>query len=44
VRKLEKLISLQEIRTLSETTRRGSSLLKISDAAEAIGLKTIGVY
>jgi ATP-binding cassette subfamily B protein len=41
---VEKLISLQEIRTLSETKRRGSSLLKISDAAEAIGLKTIGVY
>ncbi|MBN3584795.1 peptidase domain-containing ABC transporter [Algoriphagus aestuarii] len=37
-----KLISLQEIRNLSETTRSGSSLLKLSDAAEAIGFKTIG--
>jgi len=38
-----KLISLQEIRNLSETTRSGSNLLKLSDAAEAIGFKTIGV-
>lgn len=37
-----KLISLQEIRNLSETTRSGSNLLKLSDAAEAIGFKTIG--
>lgn len=37
-----KLISLQEIRELSETTRSGSNLLKLSDAAEAIGFKTIG--
>jgi ATP-binding cassette subfamily B protein len=38
-----KLISLKEIRELSETTREGSSLLKLSDAAEAMGFKTIGV-
>ncbi|WKB81844.1 peptidase domain-containing ABC transporter [Cellulophaga lytica] len=38
-----KLISLQQIRDLSETTRGGSNLLKLSDAAEAIGFKTIGV-
>lgn len=38
-----KLISLQQIRDLSETTREGSSLLKISEAAEAIGFKTLGV-
>jgi len=38
-----KLISLQEIRDLSETTRIGSNLLKLSDAAEAIGFKSIGV-
>ncbi|WP_420601165.1 peptidase domain-containing ABC transporter [Flagellimonas sp.] len=38
-----KLISLQEIRELSETTRVGSNLLKLSDAAEAIGFKSIGV-
>lgn len=38
-----KLISLQEIRGLSETTRAGSNLLKLSDAAEAIGFKSIGI-
>ncbi|KAF2329081.1 peptidase domain-containing ABC transporter [Flavobacterium daemonense] len=38
-----KLISLQEIRDLSETTREGSNLLKLSDAAEAIGFKSLGV-
>lgn len=38
-----KLISLKEIRELSETTREGSNLLKLSDAAEAIGFKTIGI-
>lgn len=39
----EKLISLQEIRELSETTREGSNLLKLSDAAEAIGFRSLGV-
>ncbi|QCX37203.1 peptidase domain-containing ABC transporter [Aureibaculum algae] len=38
-----KLITLQEIRELSETTREGSNLLKLSDAAEGIGFKSIGV-
>ncbi|QCX02210.1 peptidase domain-containing ABC transporter [Aggregatimonas sangjinii] len=38
-----KLISLEKIRRLSETTREGSNLLKLSDAAEALGFKTIGV-
>lgn len=38
-----RLISLQEIRDLSETTRIGSNLLKLSDAAEAIGFKSLGV-
>ncbi|MEB2774734.1 peptidase domain-containing ABC transporter [Algoriphagus sp. D3-2-R+10] len=37
-----KRISLEDIRKLSETTRSGSNLLKLSDAAEAIGFKTIG--
>uniref|UniRef100_UPI0018E587BA peptidase domain-containing ABC transporter n=1 Tax=Pleomorphovibrio marinus TaxID=2164132 RepID=UPI0018E587BA len=37
-----KLISLQEIRENSETTRSGSNLLKLSEAAEFIGFKTIG--
>lgn len=38
-----KLISLQEIRDFSETTRRGSNLMKLSDAAETIGFKSLGV-
>lgn len=38
-----KLISLEKIREFSETTRRGSNLLKLSDAAEALGFKSIGV-
>ncbi len=38
-----KLISLQDIRDMSETTRIGSNLMKLSDAAENIGFKTIGV-
>lgn len=38
-----KLISLKEIRGLSETTRVGSNLLKLSDAAEGIGFKSMGV-
>lgn len=37
-----KLISLREIRELSETTRAGSNLLMLSDAAESIGFKSIG--
>ncbi len=38
-----KLISLTEIRELSETTREGSNLMKLSDAAEAIGFKSLGI-
>jgi ATP-binding cassette subfamily B protein len=37
-----KLISLKEIREISETTRSGSNLLKLSEAAESLGFKTIG--
>ncbi|WP_332912055.1 cysteine peptidase family C39 domain-containing protein [Algoriphagus boritolerans] len=37
-----KLISLKEIRDISERTWEGSSLLKLSDAAEAMEFKTIG--
>ncbi|MHA7131787.1 cysteine peptidase family C39 domain-containing protein [Algoriphagus namhaensis] len=37
-----KLISLKEIREISETTREGSSLLKLSDAAEDTGFEAIG--
>lgn len=36
-------ISLQKIRKLSETTRSGSSLQGIADAAEQIGFRTLGV-
>ena len=38
-----KTISLQQIRHLSETTREGSSLLGLSDAAEKLGFKSLGV-
>jgi ATP-binding cassette subfamily B protein len=38
-----KLISLKEIREISETTRAGSSLLKLSETAKAMGFITIGV-
>lgn len=36
-------ISLQQIRTLSETTREGSSLLGLSDASENLGFRSLGV-
>lgn len=36
-------ISLQEIRKLSGTTREGSSLLGLSDAAEKLGFRSLGV-
>ncbi|PWN63087.1 peptidase domain-containing ABC transporter [Chryseobacterium phosphatilyticum] len=36
-------ISLQQIRNLSETTREGSSLLGLSDAAENLGFRSMGV-
>lgn len=35
--------SSEELRRLSETTREGSNLLKISDTAEHIGFRTLGV-
>lgn len=38
-----KSISLQQIRNLSETTRQGSSLWGLSDAAENLGFRSIGV-
>jgi len=38
-----KSISLQQIRSLSETTREGSSLLGLSDAAENLGFRSMGV-
>lgn len=36
-------ISLQKLRSLSDTTRTGSSLQGIADAAEKIGFRTLGV-
>jgi ATP-binding cassette subfamily B protein len=39
----KKTIELQHIRNLSETTREGSSLLGLSDAAEALGFRTLGI-
>ena len=36
-------ISLQEIRKLSGTTREGSSLLGLSDAAEKLGFRSLGL-
>ncbi|XRE43299.1 Bacteriocin/lantibiotic efflux ABC transporter, permease/ATP-binding protein [Tenacibaculum discolor] len=39
----KKTIPLQRLRDLCETTREGSSLYKINDAAEKIGLKSIPV-
>ncbi|WP_125718949.1 peptidase domain-containing ABC transporter [Flavobacterium ustbae] len=38
-----KTIHIQELRDFSETTREGSNLLFLSDAAEKIGFRTLGV-
>ncbi len=38
-----KLINTQQLRTLSETTRSGSSLLGLSEAVESIGFRSLGV-
>ncbi|WP_231460239.1 MULTISPECIES: peptidase domain-containing ABC transporter [unclassified Pedobacter] len=39
----KKNIPLQHLRTLSETTREGSGLLGLSNAAETLGFRTLGV-
>ena len=39
----KKTIPLQQIREISETQRSGSSLLGLSNAAEAIGFRSLGV-
>ncbi|MFD0701893.1 peptidase domain-containing ABC transporter [Myroides pelagicus] len=39
----KKNVHIQELRELSETTREGSSLLGISEAAEQVGFRTLGV-
>ncbi|WP_461376830.1 peptidase domain-containing ABC transporter, partial [Cloacibacterium normanense] len=38
-----KSIPLQELRKITETTRDGSSFLGLSDAAEQIGFRTLGI-
>ncbi|MBP9792993.1 MAG: peptidase domain-containing ABC transporter [Flavobacterium sp.] len=38
-----KTINIQQLRDFSETTREGSNLLFLSDAAEKIGFRTLGV-
>jgi ATP-binding cassette, subfamily B, bacterial len=38
-----KNLTLQNLRELSETTREGSNLLTLSEAAESIGFRTLGV-
>ena len=38
-----KILNIQSLRELSETTREGSNLLFLSDAAEKIGFRTLGV-
>lgn len=38
-----KSLTLQQLRSLSKTTREGSSLLGISEAAEKIGFRTLGI-
>lgn len=38
-----KVIPLQQIRTLSETTRAGSSFMGLSNAAEKIGYSSLGI-
>jgi ATP-binding cassette subfamily B protein len=39
----KKTISIQQLRAISETTREGSSLLGLSDAAEKLGFRSLGV-
>jgi ATP-binding cassette subfamily B protein len=38
-----KLINTQQLRSLSETTREGSSLLGLSEAVESVGFRSLGV-
>ena len=38
-----KVLNTEKLRSLSETTREGSSLLGISDAVESIGFRSLGV-
>lgn len=38
-----RVLNIQSLRELSETTREGSNLLTLSDAAESIGFRSLGV-
>ncbi len=38
-----KIINIQELRNLSQTTREGSNLMTLSDAAEKLGFRSIGI-
>ena len=38
-----KVLNIQTLRVLSETTREGANLLNLSDAIEQIGIRTIGI-
>ncbi|MCE7994656.1 MAG: peptidase domain-containing ABC transporter [Roseivirga sp.] len=38
-----KSINTQHLRTLAQTTREGSSMMGLSDAAESVGFRTVGV-
>lgn len=38
-----RVLNIQTLRELSETTREGSNLLTLSDAAESIGFRSLGV-
>lgn len=38
-----KNINIQRLRSLAETTREGSSMVGLSDAAESVGFRTVGV-
>lgn len=38
-----KTMNIQQLRDISETTREGSNLLFLSDAAESIGFRTLGL-
>ena len=39
----KKSIAIQKLRDISETTRQGSSMMGLSDAAESIGYRTLGI-
>ena len=39
----KKTVSIQQLRSISETTRAGSSLLGLSDASENLGFRSLGI-